>query len=462
VTHSDDPAVYPVGDFILTRTYTLADASGRVVVVAQTITVDDVTPPSITCPAPVTTTNNWGQCYATGVVLGAPVTGDNCAVASVVNDAPTQFPVGNTTVTWTVTDLSGLTNFCTQVVTVLDVQPPSATAGSIAACYTTQGAAEAAAIAATQTSASDNCGLGTLTAVTTGDPCSATITVAVPDIHGNFTNIIYNTRIDADAPVLGAIAAVQGASNVKNSANTVLQGVVSISVVAGDNCGLVGGHPSVDLVNGVNNEAATFVSGVGSVDSPFLYTWTVTSATAGGAWTATVIAADLCQQTNDTFTLEVNKNEISGQIELQGFAGTSRTVVFKASDGASSNATVLKTWTVPLTFTNGVADFTLTAVPDGTLGLSAKTDWNLRRKLGVTPMNGQATANFTGASYLWGGDVGTNSLSVNKVLSDDYFAVVNVWGSTNTPASDITGEGAINVLDYSQIAEHWQKTGDPE
>jgi hypothetical protein len=41
-------------------------------------------------------------------------------VASVTNDAPAAFPIGVTTVTWTVTDNSGNTATCTQNVTVTD------------------------------------------------------------------------------------------------------------------------------------------------------------------------------------------------------------------------------------------------------------------------------------------------------------------------------------------------------
>src|SRR5439155_6740999 len=69
-----------------------------------------------------------GKCYATGVVLGSPVTGDNCAVANVSSDAPAQFPKGDTTVTWTVTDSSGNTATATQIVTVKDHQNPTITA----------------------------------------------------------------------------------------------------------------------------------------------------------------------------------------------------------------------------------------------------------------------------------------------------------------------------------------------
>src|SRR5207302_1964401 len=69
-----------------------------------------------------------GKCYATGAVLGSPVTGDNCAVANVSNDAPAQFLKGDTTVTWTVTDSSGNPATATQIVTVKDHENPTITA----------------------------------------------------------------------------------------------------------------------------------------------------------------------------------------------------------------------------------------------------------------------------------------------------------------------------------------------
>ncbi|TDA89846.1 HYR domain-containing protein, partial [Halomonas marinisediminis] len=67
------------------------------------------------------------SCVATSVALGAPTTADNCGVASVTNDAPATFPLGETTVTWIVTDNAGLTATCTQTVTVNDTTPPTIT-----------------------------------------------------------------------------------------------------------------------------------------------------------------------------------------------------------------------------------------------------------------------------------------------------------------------------------------------
>ena len=92
---------------------------------AITLTIlNDVTPPTITAPATVSICTNTG-CTAVGVNLGTPITADNCSVSSVTNDAPAIFPLGNTTVTWTVTDISNNTATATQTVTVTDGNAPS-------------------------------------------------------------------------------------------------------------------------------------------------------------------------------------------------------------------------------------------------------------------------------------------------------------------------------------------------
>jgi hypothetical protein len=63
----------------------------------------------------------------------APVTADNCSVASVVNNfnntanASGTYPLGTTTVLWTVTDASGNTATCSMTVTVVDNVNPTIT-----------------------------------------------------------------------------------------------------------------------------------------------------------------------------------------------------------------------------------------------------------------------------------------------------------------------------------------------
>ena len=101
---NDAPAAFPVGT--TTVTWTVTDAAGNTAQCTQDVTVVDNENPTITCDAAVTVANDAGDCTA-AMVLPNPTFGDNCPGATVANDAPAAFPVGTTTVTWTVTDAAG-------------------------------------------------------------------------------------------------------------------------------------------------------------------------------------------------------------------------------------------------------------------------------------------------------------------------------------------------------------------
>ena len=89
-------------------TWTVTDEAGNSATCQQTVTVNDVDDPSITCPDDVVTSNDQGRCDAT-VEIGSPTVSDNCGVTTptaVRSDGLTladPFPVGTTVVTWTVT-----------------------------------------------------------------------------------------------------------------------------------------------------------------------------------------------------------------------------------------------------------------------------------------------------------------------------------------------------------------------
>jgi hypothetical protein len=311
-----------------------------------------------------------------------------------------------------------------------------------------------------------------VTAVTIGT-CSADVAVTATDASGNSTTVHYSTRIDNIPPVISAVAAseiqpnVVGAVDVKNCGSNTVQGTVTITVTATDNCSLVNGHPSVALTNGPASDTAICIATNGN---QFTYTWTVTAGTADGTWTATVLAQDLCNTTLSNFTLCVDNSQVTGLVQLEFFYGSgtvppnTRTVTLVATGGPATN-NVVKTWVLPLNFNQSsgppfqdVASFTLTGIPAGTTGLSAKTAWNLRSKLPVTLVGGQATGlNFTGAKLLRGADL-TGDNIVNFL---DYSTLgINLF--TTNPVADIDGNGQVDLDDYNLLYLNWFTGGDPQ
>jgi large repetitive protein len=118
---NDAPDVFSLGDNLVT--WTVTDASGNFATATQKVSIIDSTPPTITSPAAVVV-------EATSpldniVDLGNGTASDFIGIASITNDAPVVFPVGQTTVTWTATDLGGLSSTDTQTVTVVDTTAPT-------------------------------------------------------------------------------------------------------------------------------------------------------------------------------------------------------------------------------------------------------------------------------------------------------------------------------------------------
>ena len=125
IGYTDTPtAANCTGQAGIDRTWTATDACGNSASCVQHIRFIDTTPPVISCPSDVTVSNDTGECYASGVILGTPTASDNCASSGVVvNDAPAQFPIGTNRVVWTVTDDCGNSATCTQLVIVVDSRP---------------------------------------------------------------------------------------------------------------------------------------------------------------------------------------------------------------------------------------------------------------------------------------------------------------------------------------------------
>jgi hypothetical protein len=183
---NDHPSdIYPVGVTVVT--WTVTDGNNNTATCTQTVTVTDAEAPSVSCSGNVVVNNDPGVCSAQ-VTLTTPATGDNCGVLSVTNDHPTTtFPVGTTSVIWTVTDIHGNTSSCEQTVIVTDNEAPVILCGPnvTVATDTTK---PYATLALRAPSASDNCDIATLTSnhPTPRYPIGTTIvTWTATDIHGN-------------------------------------------------------------------------------------------------------------------------------------------------------------------------------------------------------------------------------------------------------------------------------------
>jgi hypothetical protein len=101
-----------------------------------TLTCTDYKSESGSCVGVVTVTDGIAPVFTsvppaveisvcTGADIGQATASDNCGSVSVTNDAPTTFPLGTTTVTWTATDSSGNTTTATQLVTAVLGDDPS-------------------------------------------------------------------------------------------------------------------------------------------------------------------------------------------------------------------------------------------------------------------------------------------------------------------------------------------------
>ncbi|KAF0204319.1 MAG: hypothetical protein FD170_224, partial [Bacteroidetes bacterium] len=212
-----DPLTYNVqGTY--TINWTFSDGNGNSSTATQTVNVDDQTNPSITCPAGVTVNTDAGSIFATNVALGTPVTSDNCGIAGVTNNAPSIYPIGQTSVIWTVTDIAGNTATCTQIVTVNDDGNPviNCPVTISVSCDTQVPAAYAnyAAFVAAGGSASDQSGINEssfalVSQISDNNTCPETITrvYSIEDNAGNESTcsqlIIVNDEI---APVIVDLA----------------------------------------------------------------------------------------------------------------------------------------------------------------------------------------------------------------------------------------------------------------
>jgi len=155
-------ALFPIG--VTTITWIATDASGNSSnSCLQTITVNDNTPPVITCPADITKNTDPGMCSA-NITITYPTATDNCSTyitfAGTRSDGlplTDPYPVGVTTISWIATDAAGNSSMpCLQTITIIDNVPPVITCPQDITVTTLQGQCFAN-VSVPNPTATDNC-----------------------------------------------------------------------------------------------------------------------------------------------------------------------------------------------------------------------------------------------------------------------------------------------------------------
>ncbi len=222
-------SVFPVG--VTTNIFTATDESGNASTCSFTVTVNDVTPPVIACPANISV--NATSAAGALVTYSAPVGTDNCSGATTVRTSGlasgATFPIGVTTVTHEVTDGSGNKAQCSFTVTVSGLAPQINCPANISVNNTVGQCGANVSFAATET-----IGIPASTITYSKAPGSffnvgtTTVTATATNAVGTSTCSFTVTIVDNELPVLLGVPA-----NATVECNAV---PAAATVTATDNC----------------------------------------------------------------------------------------------------------------------------------------------------------------------------------------------------------------------------------
>lgn len=247
---------FPVG--VTNVEFTATDAAGNVTTCSFTVTLTENVLPEIICPADITVSNDAGDCGAV-VTYATPIGTDNCLLPSTSQTAGlgsgSFFPVGTTTETFEVVDISGNSATCDFTVTVNDTEPPAISCPDNIEVVADIGTCERAVTFMTP-SFTDNCPGGSIVQ-TNGLSSGSSFPVGVTTIEFTATDangvqsvcsfdIIVN---DEENPIISCPADIS-ATIFSGACDTT---ITYLAPTATDNCpgvsvGLVSGPTSGDLL----------------------------------------------------------------------------------------------------------------------------------------------------------------------------------------------------------------------
>ncbi|MFL5747829.1 MAG: beta strand repeat-containing protein, partial [Niastella sp.] len=397
---------------------------------AQTITVQDHTPPFvIQMPADVTVDAD-ANCQATGVNLGILSAQDNCSNAVIItNDHPGIYPIGTTIVTWTIKDSCNNSITRQQTVRVIDhTNPVISNCPNDITVFTGAGALTCSkGVSWTPPSASDNCGsIASFTSNYTPGavfPVGTTlVTYVATDASTNSSTCSFNVNVvDNTPPVI---------SNCPGNIVTCNPSVTWTAPTATDNCG----------VNSFTNDApATFTAPVTTV--------TYTAKDAAGNTTTCSFTVTL----NPTPTaLAASNSPVCAGNTLSLSAGGGASYSWSGPNGFSSNLQ-----NPSIAFATTAASGTYTVTVSNSFGCSATTTTNVVVNTGVTatassnsPVCSGSTLTLIasgGVSYSWTGPNGYVSLQQNPIINNATTTASGIYTVTVTNASGCTAQAFVSA-----------------
>jgi len=141
------PDAFSLGETVVT--WTASDANQNVSLATQHVVIVDTTGPAFASLATITVEANS---ELTAVALPQPTVTDIFPIVSLSNNAPTEFPLGETVVTWTASDANRNVSLATQRVVIVDTTSP---AFASLATITVEARSELTAVALPQPTVTD-------------------------------------------------------------------------------------------------------------------------------------------------------------------------------------------------------------------------------------------------------------------------------------------------------------------
>ena len=282
---------------VTTVTYTVADAAGNTATPCSfDVWIKDMNKPVLTsgCPADVTQPADAGQCSAV-VTIPKPVVTDPCNEGFTIknsfnntDNASGTYPVGVTTVSWTITDASGNVTNCTQKVTINDLQKPILTCPGNVTQIALAGNCSLSNITIPGLVATDNCGVVTLTWTLSGATTASSPAAGINQLNGLTFNVGITTVTSIATDAAGNTATCSFDVWTKDLVKPVLTSGcpadITLAADAGQCSAVVTipkpavsdpcneGYTVINSFNNTDNASGTYPVGVTTVS------WTITDA----------------------------------------------------------------------------------------------------------------------------------------------------------------------------------------